>query len=69
MRTPILLFVLLSLAACRDDRPPAPTAEQSDQLNDAENMLDNAANDKGPEDRSLGPSQSFGQTSGRSKLP
>ena len=53
-----LLIGLVSLAACRDDRPPAPTAEQSDQLNDAENLLNaEAANEKGPEDRSPGPSR------------
>ena len=56
MRTACLSALLL-LAACRDERPPAPTAEQSDQLNDAENMLNDAANDKGPGDRSPGPSQ------------
>jgi hypothetical protein len=45
------------LAACRDDRPPAPTAEQSDQLNEAENLLnEQAADEKRPEDRSPGPS-------------
>jgi hypothetical protein len=33
----------LLLAACRDDRPPAPTAEQSDQLNEAENLLNQQA--------------------------
>ncbi len=50
MRTPILSTLLL-LAACRDERPPAPTAEESDQLNDAENLLDaEAAHEKGPED-------------------
>jgi len=57
MRT-ALLIALFSLAACRDDRPPAPTPEQSDQLNEAENLLNaEAANEKGPEDRSPGPSQ------------
>ncbi|MES2135658.1 MAG: hypothetical protein V4502_01185 [Pseudomonadota bacterium] len=34
-----LLILLLATAACRDQRPPAPTQEQSAQLNDAENML------------------------------
>ncbi|WP_309661054.1 hypothetical protein [Sphingomonas sp.] len=51
-----LLCSLWLLAACRDDRPPAPTAAQSDQLNDAEDMLNDAAQDKGPGDRSPGPS-------------
>ena len=53
----VLVAVLLLLVACRDNRPPAPTAEQSAQLNDAEKMLDNmAANEEGPADRSTGPS-------------
>jgi hypothetical protein len=30
---------LLLLAACREQRPPAPTPEQNEQLNDAESML------------------------------
>jgi len=45
------------LAACRDDRPPAPTAAESDQLNEAENLLNDAANEEGPENSSPGPSQ------------
>jgi hypothetical protein len=50
---------LLLLAACHDRRPPAPTAQQSEQLNDAEDMLnDMAANEEGPADRSAGPSNS-----------
>ncbi len=36
------LFVLL-LGGCRDHRPPAPTAEQSAQLNEAEDMLNGMA--------------------------
>jgi hypothetical protein len=45
MRTAILSALLL-LAACRDDRPPAPTAEESNQLNEAENLLNaETAND------------------------
>ena len=46
----------LLLTACGDDRPPAPTAKQSDQLNEAEAMLNaEAANEEGPE-QSPGPS-------------
>jgi hypothetical protein len=54
-----LAVPLLLCGACRKDRPPAPTAEQSQQLNDAENML-NAMdqNEEGPADRSTGPSNS-----------
>jgi hypothetical protein len=52
-----ILLPLLLLTACGDDRPPAPTAEESDQLNEAEELLDaEAANQEGPEDRSPGPS-------------
>jgi hypothetical protein len=50
---------LLILAACRKDQPPAPTEQQSAQLNEAEDMLnDIAANEEGPADRSAGPSNS-----------
>ena len=51
------ILMLLLAAACRDQRPPAPTAEQANQLNEAEAMLnDLAANEEGPADRSTGPS-------------
>ena len=53
------LCILLLLAACRDHRPPAPTAEQSDQLNDADAMLnDLAQNEEGPEANASSPSNS-----------
>ena len=53
----LIVCVLLFLAACRDERPPAPSAEQSEQLNNAEDMLDNmTTNEEGPADRSTGPS-------------
>ena len=35
--------MLLLLGACRNEQPAAPTAQQSAQLNDAENMLNDAA--------------------------
>jgi predicted outer membrane protein len=48
---------LLLLTACGKEQPAGPTAEQSAQLNEAENMLnDAAANEEGPADRSTGPS-------------
>jgi hypothetical protein len=56
---PAFLFSLLLVAACHKDQPPAPTAEQSQQLNDAEDMLNNMAeNEEGPEANASGPSNS-----------
>ena len=55
----ILLGVMLLLCSCRDQSPPAPTAEQSDQLNEAEDMLnDLSTNEEGPEANASGPSNS-----------
>jgi hypothetical protein len=57
--TKFLLVSVLLLAACKDQRPPTPTAEQSQQLNDAEKMLnDMGANEEGPEANASGPSNS-----------
>ncbi len=54
---PFFFAALLLLSACHKDAPPGPTAEQSDQLNDAEDMLNSlAANEEGPADRSASPS-------------
>jgi hypothetical protein len=39
MAKPIILSLMLVLAGCGEHRPPAPTAEQNDQLNEAEEML------------------------------
>jgi hypothetical protein len=50
------LPLLLMLVACGDERPPAPTAEESARLDEADAMLDNLANEEGPADRSTGPS-------------
>ena len=59
MTKSLLIALLLLVAACRDERPPQPSAEQSDQLNDAEDMLNSMAqNEEGPADRSAGPSNS-----------
>jgi len=53
-----LLATLLLLAACGDGRPPAPTAEESEQLNEVEELLNQeAAKEEGPEDSSPGPSE------------
>ena len=53
----LLMLSLLLVTSCRDQSPPAPTQEQSAQLNDAENMLNVEANEEGPEHRP-GPSNS-----------
>ena len=57
MRAPALLAALL-MTACGDDRPPAPTAAESAELNAAEAELDALAKEEGPADRSAGPSNS-----------
>jgi len=57
MRRNALLLAALSLTACGDDRPPAPTAEEAAQLNAAEDLLNQeAAKEKGPESDLPGPS-------------
>ena len=42
------LCLTLMLAACEDQRPPAPTAEESAALNDADAMLDDLAKNETP---------------------
>jgi hypothetical protein len=43
MRVALFLGLVLTLAACRDDRTAAPTAEQNQQLNEAEELLNDQA--------------------------
>ena len=53
----VCMLLLLLLGACQDKRPPVPTQEQSAQLNEAEDMLnDMAQNEEGPANRSTSPS-------------
>ncbi len=40
-----VLFLGLLLTACGEDRPPAPTAEENRQLDEAEAMLNEAGNE------------------------
>jgi hypothetical protein len=41
-----LIALAFALAGCGEPRPPAPSAEQNDQLNEAEEMLnEESAND------------------------
>jgi hypothetical protein len=44
MRLPVILSALLLLSACQEQRPPAPTAEEAEQLDAAEAMLDDQSN-------------------------
>jgi hypothetical protein len=56
VKVPVLILLLL-LAACRDDRPPAPNEAQAEQLNEMENALNAMANnEEGPEANAPGPS-------------
>jgi hypothetical protein len=54
----ILAPLALMLSACSDDRPPAPTAEQADQLNEAESLLNQMGKEEGPEANAPDPSNS-----------
>jgi len=54
----LILCLLLIAGGCRDQRPPAPTAEQSNQLDEADRMLNDVANEEGPEANASGPSNS-----------
>ena len=53
----LILCLALLLGGCRDHRPPAPSAEQSAELNEAEDMLNGMAqNEEGPEANAPSPS-------------
>ncbi|MCL6739624.1 hypothetical protein LZ518_00505 [Sphingomonas sp. RB56-2] len=53
----ILVASALLLTACnREEQPQAPTAEESDRLNDAEAMLNGLANEEGAASEDAAPS-------------
>lgn len=52
----ILAAAALALAACNRDAPPTPTAEQTDQLNEAEDMLNALDKEEGAAPRGTAPS-------------
>lgn len=56
MRKALPALLVIVLAACSEPRPAAPTAEESARLDEAEAMLDDAAKEEGPGNRSPGPS-------------
>ena len=53
--------LILLISACHKDQPQAPTARQSDQLNEAEDLLNTMSesgpqNEEGPEAKAPDPS-------------
>ena len=59
MRKTVLALALLTAACDHRDQPPAPTEEQSDQLDEAEAMLnDMAENEEGAAPAGAAPSNS-----------
>jgi len=52
-------MMLVLLPGCREQAPPAPTAEESAQLNEMEDSLNAlSANEEGPEANASSPSNS-----------
>ena len=52
-----ILLPLLLLSACnREEQPQAPTAAESERLNDAEGMLNELANEEGAAAEATAPS-------------
>jgi hypothetical protein len=52
-----LLFAAALLASsCRDAQPPLPTPDESAQLDEAEDLLNQAAKEEGPEAQAPDPS-------------
>jgi hypothetical protein len=53
-----IVCAVLLLAACHDQRPPAPTAQESAQLNEMDNALNAMGNGTGPEANASGKASS-----------
>ncbi|GAA4723934.1 hypothetical protein H9L13_11785 [Sphingomonas lutea] len=51
-----LPLICLLVAGCRDAQPPLPTRDEAAQLNEAEDLLDQTANDEGPDAAAADPS-------------
>ena len=56
MRPLLPLLALLALSCSQEERPEAPTAAESERLDEAEAMLDRLANEEGPEAEAPSPS-------------
>jgi hypothetical protein len=55
----LALMLIATAAGCDRDRPPAPTSEQTAQLDEAEAMLDDmAANEEGAAPEGTAPTNS-----------
>jgi hypothetical protein len=51
-------MIILLAAACGEDRPPAPSAEEAEQLNEVEAMLNGEApKQEGPASKDADPSK------------
>jgi hypothetical protein len=57
MKQIVLISAAVLLASCnREDQPQAPTAAESERLNEAEEMLNDLAKEEGPAPQGTGPS-------------
>ena len=52
----VIPLLLLATASCGDEAPPTPTSAETEQLDQAENMLNDIAKEEGPAPDGTGPS-------------